>query len=74
MPKIPVGLQEAVTLLVNPDTRQRPTALVLSRIKYFRYFVGLICFFCTYFHRINNLKALKKINIKRIKHSENFFK
>ena len=37
MPKIPVGLQEAVILLVNPDTRQRPTTLVLSRIKYFRY-------------------------------------
>ena len=36
MPKIPVGLQEAVILLVNPDTRQRPTTLVLSRIKYFR--------------------------------------
>ena len=35
MPKIPVGLQEAVVLLVNPDTRQRPTTLVLSRIKYF---------------------------------------
>ena len=35
MPKIPIGLQEAVTLLVNPDTRQRPTTVVLSRIKYF---------------------------------------
>ena len=35
MPKIPVGLQEAVVLLVNPDTRQRPTTPVLSRIKYF---------------------------------------
>ena len=36
MPKIPVGLQEAVALLVNPDTRKRPTTVLLSRIKYFR--------------------------------------
>jgi SCY1-like protein 2 len=34
--KIPVGLQEAVTRLVNPDTRKRPSTQLLSLIQYFR--------------------------------------
>ena len=34
--KIPVALQEAVVRLLNRDPRQRPTAQLLSLIKYFR--------------------------------------
>ena len=34
--RIPVGLQEAVSRLVNPDTRQRPSTQLLSLIQYFR--------------------------------------
>lgn len=34
--KIPVGLQEPVTRLVNPDTRKRPSTQLLSLIQYFR--------------------------------------
>nr|XP_040582110.1 SCY1-like protein 2 [Lepeophtheirus salmonis] len=33
--KIPVGLQEVVSRLVNVDTRQRPTAQILSLTQYF---------------------------------------
>lgn len=33
--RIPVGLQEAVSRLVNPDTRQRPSTQLLSLIQYF---------------------------------------
>ena len=35
--KIPVALQEAVVRLLNRDPRQRPTAQLLSLIKYFRW-------------------------------------
>lgn len=35
--RLPCGLQDAVTRLVCPDTRQRPTSQMLSVIKYFRY-------------------------------------
>ncbi|XP_057660575.1 SCY1-like protein 2 isoform X2 [Diorhabda carinulata] len=35
IPRIPVPLQEATTRLVSKDTRQRPTAQLLTLIKYF---------------------------------------
>ncbi len=35
LPKIPVGLQEAVTRMVHVDTRQRKTTQQLSLIQYF---------------------------------------
>lgn len=36
LPRIPVPLQEAAVRLLSKDTRQRPTAQLLSLIKYFR--------------------------------------
>lgn len=33
--RLPCGLQDAVTRLVSPDIRQRPTSQILSVIKYF---------------------------------------
>ncbi len=33
--QIPIGLQEVVFLLVNQDTRHRPTARTLVQISYF---------------------------------------
>ncbi|XP_071541659.1 SCY1-like protein 2 isoform X3 [Panulirus ornatus] len=35
LPKIPLGLQEAVVRLVSRDTRQRPTSQLVALIKYF---------------------------------------
>ena len=35
LPKIPVGLQESVSRLVNIDSRQRPSTQLLSLIQYF---------------------------------------
>ncbi|RZB49884.1 hypothetical protein BDFB_003322 [Asbolus verrucosus] len=36
MPRIPLPLQEATVRLLSKDTRQRPTAQLLTLIKYFR--------------------------------------
>jgi len=36
LPRVPVPLQEAVLRLLSRDPRQRPTAQLLSLIKYFR--------------------------------------
>ncbi|KAJ9585872.1 hypothetical protein L9F63_020485, partial [Diploptera punctata] len=35
LPRVPVPLQEATVRLLSKDTRQRPTAQLLSLIKYF---------------------------------------
>ncbi|XP_042216879.1 SCY1-like protein 2 [Homarus americanus] len=35
LPKIPLGLQEAVVRLVSRDSRQRPTSQLVALIKYF---------------------------------------
>ncbi len=37
LPKIPVGLQEAVIRMVHVDIRQRQTTQQLSLIQYFKY-------------------------------------
>jgi len=36
LPRVPVPLQEATVRLLSRDSRQRPTAQLLSLIKYFR--------------------------------------
>nr|XP_053645474.1 SCY1-like protein 2 [Cherax quadricarinatus] len=37
LPKVPLGLQEAVVRLVSKDQRQRPTSQLVALIKYFRF-------------------------------------
>lgn len=36
LPRVPIPLQEAAVRLLSRETRQRPTAQLLSLIKYFR--------------------------------------